>query len=68
MLRHTFEDKLNIVCQVKTGTPILRLSLQDHIREGMILEWVRKYDRYGEEGLHKQSNIKATPTGICSFG
>ncbi|KAA6322676.1 hypothetical protein EZS27_027802 [termite gut metagenome] len=60
MSRHTFEEKLNIVFQVKTGAPILHISRDYHIREGMILEWVRKYDRYGESGLHKQPNIRAT--------
>ena len=60
MSKHTFEEKLNIVSQVKNGKPILQLSRELHIREGMILEWVRKYDFYGEAGLHKQPNIKAT--------
>jgi transposase len=31
------------------------------MREGMILEWVSKYDLYGECGLQKQPNIRATP-------
>ena len=61
MSRHTFEEKLKIVSQVKNGKPIKRISDEHHIREGMILEWVRKYDRYGEHGLRKQPNIKATP-------
>jgi transposase len=60
MSRHTFEEKLDIVSQVKKGNPIRRIALGCHIREGMILEWVRKYDRYGERGLHKQPNIRAT--------
>lgn len=61
MSKHTFEEKLNIVSLVKNGKPILRISRECHIREGMILEWVRKYDRYGEQGLHKQPRINATP-------
>lgn len=60
MAKHTFEEKLEIVSQVKTGKPILCLSRQRHIREGMILEWVRKYDLYGEGGLRKQLNVRAT--------
>lgn len=39
---------------------MLRISRERHIREGMILERVRKYDCYGEQGLHKQPNIRAT--------
>jgi len=26
----------------------------------MLLEWVRKYDLYGEQGLKKQSNARVT--------
>lgn len=60
MVKHTFEEKLNIVSQVKNGKPILRISREGHIREGMILEWVRKYDLYGESGLLKQPYVRAT--------
>jgi len=61
MSKHTFEEKLDIVFQVKKGKPILRISRERHMRGGMILEWVRKYDLYGESGLLKQPNVKATP-------
>lgn len=60
-MKHTFEKKLNIVSQVHNGIPIKHLSLEYCIHEKMILEWVRKYDLYGEFGLHKQPNIRATP-------
>jgi transposase len=61
MLKHTFEEKLYIVSQVRKGEPIRRISGERHIRQGMILEWVRKYDLYGESGLLKQPNIRSTP-------
>ncbi|MEJ5964436.1 helix-turn-helix domain-containing protein [Pedobacter immunditicola] len=61
MSKHTFEEKLDVVSQVRKGKPILRISRERHIGEGMILEWVRKYDLYGESGLLKQPNIKPTP-------
>lgn len=60
MTKHTFEEKLDIVSQVRKGMPILRISRERHISEGMILEWVRKYNLHGESGLRKQANIKAT--------
>lgn len=60
MSRHTLEEKLNIVSQVKSGMPLRRIAHTLRIREGMILEWVRKYDLYGESGLRKQPNIRAT--------
>ncbi|KAA6300424.1 MAG: hypothetical protein EZS26_003435 [Candidatus Ordinivivax streblomastigis] len=61
MIKHSLSEKLHIVSQVNKGKPIKRLSKDLHIREGMILEWVRKYALYGEAGLHKQPNIRATP-------
>ena len=61
MSKHTFEEKLDVVCQVRKGMPILRISRERHVREGMILEWVRKYDYYGEIGLLKQPKVKPTP-------
>lgn len=60
MTKHTFKEKLDIVFQVRKGKPILRISREHHIREGMILEWVRKYDLYGEIGLQKQPNVRPT--------
>jgi len=60
MSKHTFKEKLDIVSQVRKGMPILRISRERHIREGMILEWVRKYDLNGESGLLKQPNVKPT--------
>src|SRR5690606_16298074 len=60
MAKHTFEEKLEIVSQVNSGKPILRISRELRIREGMILEWVRKYNLYGERGLLKQTIVRAT--------
>jgi len=60
MSRHTFEEKLNIVSQVRNGKPILQLSRECHICDKMISEWFLKYNHYGEKGLHKQPNIRAT--------
>lgn len=60
MSKHTFEEKLDVVSQVKNGKPIRGISRELHIREGMILEWVRKYDLYGKSGLLKQPNVRAT--------
>jgi len=59
-MKHSFEKKLNIVSQVLNGSAIRHLSLELRIQEWMILEWVRKYNIFGESGLHKQPNIRAT--------
>ena len=55
------EEKLKIVSLVQNGESIHSLWCETHIKERTILEWVRKYDLYGECGLHKQPNILATP-------
>lgn len=60
MAKHTFEEKLEIVSQVESGKPILRISRELRISKVMILEWVRKYNLYGERGLLKQPNVRAT--------
>ena len=59
-MRRTFEERLNIVNQAKFGRPIRELARENHLKEGKVLEWARKYDRYGESGLKRQPNIRAT--------
>ena len=60
MSKHTFEKKLSIVSRVQNGTPISQLSREYGIHERMILEWARKHDRFGDHGLAKRPNIRAT--------
>ena len=59
-MTRSFEERLKIVLQAKEGKPVRLLSRQYSLHENKILEWVRKYDKYGQEGLKKQPNIKAT--------
>jgi len=59
-MKRTFEERFKIVSQAKSGKPIRQLARENHLREGKVLEWVRKYDRYGENGLKRQPNIRAT--------
>lgn len=59
-MRRSFEEKLSIVAQAKAGNPIRRLSREHGLHEDKILEWVRKYNMYGEDGLKKQPNTRAS--------
>ncbi len=59
-MRRSFEERLNVVSQAKEGKPIRQLSGEYGLHENKILEWVRKYDLYGDDGLKKQPNIKAS--------
>ena len=58
--KHSFETKLNLVSKVKNGIPLRELSRSYQIDVKILREWVRKYDLYGEQGLKKQSNTRAT--------
>lgn len=59
-MERTFEERLDIVSLVQSGKPIKQLSKERGLHETKILEWVRKYARYGELGLKRQPNIRAT--------
>ncbi len=59
-MRRSFEERLNVVSQAKAGKPIRQLSREYGLHENKILEWVRKYDLYGDDGLKKQPNVKAS--------
>mgnify|MGYP002672870336 CR=1 FL=1 len=59
-MKRPYEEKLGIVLQVLDGEPIYRLSREYRLHETKILEWVRKYKKYGEEGLREHANFKAT--------
>jgi transposase len=58
--KHSFESKLNFVSKIKNGVPISHLSRDYEIGCKKLLEWVRKYDLYGEQGLKKQPKTKAS--------
>lgn len=59
-MKYSFEDRLSIVLQVKDGKPISQLYRELGLHENKILEWVRRYDKYGAENLAKRTKIKAT--------
>lgn len=59
--KHSFEEKLNIVSQINNGHPLEPLCRVHGLDDKMVREWVRKYDLYGESGLHKRVNVRATP-------
>lgn len=53
-MRKTLDEKLFLINQSKSGVPITRLAKEHHVRFETILKWVRKYDRYGPEGLRSK--------------
>ena len=61
MIKYTFEKKLQIVGEAKAGKPVRILSREYNLHENKVLEWIRLYDRYGEQGLKKHPNLNPTP-------
>ena len=57
---HSFEEKLKIVTKIQHGIPLGRLAFEYNLDRKMVREWLRKYELYGESGLQKQGNVKAT--------
>ena len=58
--KHSFEEKLNLVSQVKQGVSLNHLCNIHKLDRKMLREWVRKYELYGESGLCKQPKIKVS--------
>ena len=61
MIKYTYEKKLLIVSETKSGKPIKVLSRENNLHENKILDWIRLYDRYGSDGLKKRPKLRATP-------
>jgi len=61
-MRHSFEEKLNIVSKVKVGHSIKSLGRAFGICPKDIRMWVRRYDKYGEFGLNRKKNASLSGT------
>lgn len=59
-MKMSFEERLIVVQEAEGGKPIRQLSREHGLHGSKIIEWVRKYRKYGEEGLRKQPRFKAT--------
>lgn len=59
-MKMSFEERLAVVQEAEGGKPIRQLSREHGLHGSKIIEWVRKYRKYGEEGLRKQPRFKAT--------
>jgi len=58
--KHSFEAKLNLVSQVKSGLPLKLVARKYELEAKMLRHWVGLYDKYGESGLEKRLPIRAT--------
>lgn len=52
---HSLEEKLEIVKKIKSGIPMRKLSKEYGILLKYIIEWNRRYESFGEEGLKNKA-------------
>ena len=45
------DEKIDLIMQVKAGQAVQSVALENKISEGMLHQWVRKYDIWGYNGL-----------------
>ena len=50
-MKHTLEEKRNIVRQIKRGRPISSLCKALHLDRHMVRNWLLRYEKYGDQGL-----------------
>ena len=46
-MRHSFEKKLNIISQIKSGYPLSALCKQQNLDHHLVRNWLLRYDKYG---------------------
>jgi transposase len=52
-MRHSFEEKLNIISKIKGGYPLSTLCRDRNLSHENVRKWLLRYDKYGEEGLRQ---------------
>ena len=50
-MKHTLEEKRNIVRQIKRGRPLSSLCKALHLDRHMVRNWLLRYEKYGDQGL-----------------
>ena len=51
IMKHTLEEKRNIVRQIKRGRPLSSLCKALHLDRHMVRNWLLRYEKYGDQGL-----------------
>lgn len=50
-MKHTLEEKRDIVRQIKRGRPLSSLCKALHLDCHMVRDWLLRYEKYGDQGL-----------------
>jgi transposase-like protein len=48
------EEKLELIMQVRSGKAVQAVSIENRINDGMLHQWLRKYNMWGYNGLIDQ--------------
>lgn len=54
-MRHSLEEKLDVVREILSGKGLLPLCRERHMDKNNVRMWVSRYKAYGEDGLRKRS-------------
>ena len=50
---HSFTERLEAVKEIKSGYPVSVYCKEHGYGQDQVLEWIRRYDEYGEAGLKR---------------
>ena len=59
-IRHTFEERLNIMSRIKAGESIRSLCKEYGVDKNSVRQWYLRYEQYGEEGLRGTRSYRYT--------
>ena len=54
-MKHSFEEKLNLVSEIICGKGVKSLCRKRHLDKHQVCDWVARYRSYGEEGLYQST-------------
>ena len=57
-MKHTLEEKRDIVRQIKRGRPLSSLCKALHLDCHMVRDWLLRYEKYGDQGLRIRTIIR----------
>jgi len=55
-MKHTIEEKLNIISILRAGYPLRRLCIERGLDHHDVIQWRLRYEAEGEEGLRKRTD------------
>ncbi len=58
-MRHSIEEKLNVIRKLLDGYPLSRLCSELHLDHHDVSLWTNRYKKYGVKGLQERSNNKS---------